>query len=200
MRKLSAVLVALVCSNAVGCCSVLPESKYKSKYGIPMRGSVTEEQVKKIDELLSVFPAEVIQSVRSFSLRDRVHFPNHEIGHYMWNCRICIAEAFFVSPYTVWHEVGHAYAFYLDFKSPKFRDKWKEIKGGVLTLYGATNYKEDIAEWVMEVYAFATGRISIITYMKTSGEFFKEPYLRKLRLLYKFGFITKENYYKVLEK
>jgi hypothetical protein len=166
-----------------------------------MRGPVTKEQVKEIDEFLSVLPPEVIRSVKSISLRkDYSHFSGTEIAHCKWNCHICISDGFFTSAYTVWHEVGHAYNFYLNYKSPKFRDKWKEIDGGILTSYGRTNYKEDVAEWVMEVYAFITGRISTITYMKSTGEFFKEPYLKKLKLLQKFGFISKENYFKILEK
>lgn len=199
MRKCLVILFGLLCASAAGCCSVLPESPHKSVYGIPMRGPVTEEDVKSIDKILSVLPAEMIHSVRSFSLRDFQHFDD-EIAHCMWNCHICVNGFSFSSAYTVWHEVGHAYTFYLNYKTPKFRDKWKEIGGGILTSYGKTNYKEDVAEWVMEVYAFLTGRFSVITSLKLAGEFFKEPYLQKLRLLKKFGFITKENYLKILEK
>ncbi len=196
-RILAATL--LFCFIFAGCTSYPPISLHKSEHGVEIRGSVTAEQAKELDLILSVLPRSVIRSVASLSSReDSSHFSNVEIGHCHWNRHICIVNWLFTNASTIWHEIGHAYTFYLNYKGPRFRDRWQEIPGGVITAYGATNYLEDVAEWVSEIYCLLTGRFSAVTLLKSSGEFFKDSYLKKLELLRDYGFISSENYEKIL--
>lgn len=222
MKKLLVVLL-FVSASAVGCvsnlrnntCSLLPVSPHKSEFDVEIRGPVTAEDIKKVDQALSVLPKPVVSSVASLTSRtDYKHFDSDIIGHCFWDRRICIIQSLFTDCRVLWHEIGHAYHFYLNQKGFKFHDEWEKIAGkdyadlkrnskfpqrGILTAYGATNCYEDVAEWVEDAYAYLTGGYSVILIIKQSGELYKDPYLKKLKLLRDYGFISPGNFERILQ-
>lgn len=214
------VLLFLVLAVS-GCTSLPPVSPHQSTYGVEIRGEVAPEQVKEVDSFLAKLNLRVLQSINSlcyYSSFDSF-YKDHSfgaIGYCHWNRHICIVGQFFTDPATLWHEIGHAYAFYWEwsFVAP-LRLKWERAAGnvygedrykyhypgrGVLTLYGTTNYKEDIAEWFSEVMLYLSGMPSAIATVKVNGDLYKDPYLGKLKIFKEYGFITKEEYNRILKK
>lgn len=201
-----------------GCVCVPPISEQKSRHGITFRGPITQEQAELIDKALDVFPPHVLKAIECIAINDdQFHFLedqktpelNNQAAHYhpSVSC-ICIRSNKIYAP-NIWHEVGHAYHYYLN-SSTFFRGEWKKIAGdiypvygidnnfpknGVLTKYGGTNYDEDISEYVENFYITLQCPTVISQFKKfTQKERQDHRYKAKLELLHKYGFFKEEDY------
>ena len=189
---------------------------------IPVYGvGAKEPAFEYLKDALSPMPAPVRNSVVLFSIQDgnpSGHFENEPAHCHSHSRKICILKNQFGNYVNaldcVWHETAHAY-----FHTPpsSATDEWKEIAGpvygrpydplmdffkdfakdGCLTLYSLTEYGEDIAEFTRVSYGY------VFLYKKHGfsgandfrGEFKKDDrYIRKLKYLLKWGFITQEMY------
>ena len=195
-----------------GCVSFPQPSPHKSRHGILIRGSVTEEQVREIDGILEVLPPAMIGAVSSISSREGLgHIGKDNAAHCHFTGDICVQSYNITDPYILFHEVAHAYSYSLVFKSA-FHRKWKELAGdvygkdkerewgypknGIIRSYGATNSDEDIAVWVEHVYLFVTLWQWRMDQLRNAGEFrnHESIYFKKLTLLRDYGFLNEENY------
>lgn len=212
IRLLFLALVIVIVSISTGCLSLPPISPYQSKYGVQIRGSVTEEQVQKVDEVLAGLNEKMIQSIASLSCRPDDYSPG-TLGKCHWTRDVWIVESFFTDPAVLWHEIAHTYSMYL---GADFLEKWKKVAGnvyssdrtkynyparGVLTSYGSTNYWEDIAEWFegVKIYLVLNCQYYAIVSLKQKEEIFQEPYISKIKLLHDYEFITDQEYEKILQ-
>lgn len=179
---------------------------------INLGGDLTFKKLTILEEALRALPPEVVKSVNHISFsEDADHFPYSQQAHAFFDT-ICIHRV--IDPGVIWHEVAHTYTYALGYE---FLDQWKKIVGdvyqdfrygfyreaykeklaaGVVSAYGLMNEKEDIAEWVQEIYEFTHG----------TGSIFKNPeridkadprFSQKLELLYKSGFFNQDVYEKI---
>lgn len=214
IRLLFFILLIVIVSTSTGCLSLPPISPYQSEHGVQIRGSVTKEQVQKVDEVLAGLKnKKMIQSIASLSCRPD-DYSRGTLGKCHWTRDIWIVESSFTDPATLWHEIAHAYSMYL---GADFLEKWKNAAGnvyssdrtkynyparGVLTYYGSTDYWEDIAEWFegLKIYLFLNCQYYAIVSLKQKDELFTEPYISKIKLLHDYEFITDQDYEKILQK
>ena len=210
--KMPALLLIFTIS---GCVSLPPLSEHKSRHRVPLRGSFTPESVQQVDALLDVLPQRMVEAINSISINDDEHHywsANHT-GHCHWPSRhICIKSGKIEG--SLWHETAHAYAYYLDDIGSNFYDDWRHAAGnvygkhspahfpsaGLLSKYGATNYDEDISVFVEEFYCAITGRGTFFATVAMQSRAAKRPpdarFQKKVDLLLKYGFISKEHYEK----
>lgn len=224
--KIAKALFALSVISFAGCAwppVLLPESKEISRHGIELHGEFTESRRERLDKILDALPKNMIKAVNSISINDdSSHYDNYDspcssiAGHCHHSRDICIKSIFINTDLVVWHEVGHAYSFKLYYSGSDFETQWEHIAGdvytgkdgrgryprdGVLSAYGARNIDEDIAVWTEFIYTeVADGGFKFwhrVKWNQARGVPDRR-YRLKLDLLYQYGFITEENYYKFL--
>lgn len=140
----------------------------------------------------------VRQDYDHFAYIDEDGVKRYASGHCHSSGKICLRDDAF-RPSLVWHEVAHAYAA----AHPSLYKHWKELADfkygkkthhdfieyfpakGVMTSYGATNYKEDLAEFVEELLKHITTGYSAFSRIKDKDD----RYLKKLQLLFEYGMI-----------
>ncbi len=221
------ILTLLPVLVLAGCASLPPVSNFQSQYNFVVRGNVTEDQVKTLDYILGRLPPAMIASIREIAVQPPEHFGHGQIAHFgnpLCGPIICLQPNNVNDSATVWHETGHAYQRQLDVDredySEGFTAKWINLAGdvyvgvdnygeqppseyprrGLLTPYASSNNREDLAEWVENVYCFLTDRNSAIAALKENGDFHKDArYAKKLQLLNQYGFLNDEDYRKVLD-
>ncbi|MBI2024761.1 MAG: hypothetical protein HYT03_01545 [Candidatus Harrisonbacteria bacterium] len=166
-----------------------------------------------------------VRSINSINfINNADHFPYNQRAHAFFD-DICLYEGSTFYPdgsvthveidlETIWHEVAHAYTYILGYR---FLDEWIAIAGnvyqgerygfyredyeekiiaGVVSAYGLMNEKEDVAEWVEEIYSYNRGLGSVFNDPKRIDK--SDPrFLKKLELLYKKEFISREIYEKI---
>lgn len=175
---------------------------------IPIYGG-SEAQIEIIRKSFDCLSRqEIKKSVRIINVLDWLesyyHFegkPNL-IGDCHFDGEICFNEMY-LDYYVVWHEVAHAYNYTLP---GAFKNEWLKTAGdvyaaypenekfpqkGLLTWYGGTDWMEDVAEWIAEIYYYIAGASD--HYLRKI-DVSDRRYLRKLDLLLKWGFISKEDY------
>ena len=107
-----------------------PESDLRSRHGVILRGPFSKTDVVILDDLLSVFPPNVIKSIRSISIVDREdHFDNGTVAFCHHTRDICLRPGCVTT--IIWHEVGHAYHFYLRSIGSQFNVEWEALSRGV---------------------------------------------------------------------
>lgn len=203
MKRYSALAPVLIL--ILGCHSLNPPSENRSSYGVDIRQPTSKEEVVIFDKAVSKLPPEVVRAVKSFTVRsykEDDHFDVSSVGHCSWDRHVCILSHFYQEG-NIWHEIGHAYHFYLNFQGSDFIDRWRKVAGnpikGAVSSYGATNYKEDIAEWYEHVQRFLNWQYSVF-FQSEYRQLLKSDaiYRQKLELLWIYGFITEEQYHRIL--
>lgn len=109
------------------------------------------------------------------------------------------ARAVVLQPSAIWHEATHAYNFQLNHSGSDFYYRWQQVRGGIITSYGATHPMEDVAEWVEEIHQELNGLWSEFDFLGFSEENIT-PYRSKLELLREYGFISEEDYQRFIRK
>lgn len=124
---------------------------------------------------------------------------------------------------VVWHEAAHAYESYLDSRGSDFTKQWRVVAGedvygcdspvfpnhGILCEYGSKNYTEDIATFVEYLYCsttFVHGTTHNHNYFaylpvvrRVNQGQLDARFRRKLDLLLKYGFVSKEDHDRFLK-
>lgn len=198
------ILLFAVIVSLGGCHSLPPTTGY-SRHDFEIRGSATEEQIRKLDEILDALPEEMVDSIDRVSLQSLEHF-NYSPGSVAHvsdrpGMGICFSPFYINDSGVVWHEATHCYENHLIATGSRFTDRWREVAGdvydggleyrtdqantmwfiikppklGVMTIYGRTNASEDIAEFNQQVYKFLEGGYSRLDWLKHLGLFKTDP-------------------------
>lgn len=156
----------------------------------------------RIDNYLECMTPEVQNSIASISVLAKIEWHDDpEIfiaGACDPNGNIYFAAiAIIVEPSVIWHEAAHAYHAELDRYGSDFSHRWQNVKGGVLTDYGMTGFREDVADWVKEIYKDLDGDWTELDRRWTKS--WAEPCRKKLQLLREYKFISETDYQKIIE-
>lgn len=155
----------------------------------------------RIDNYLDRMTPEVQNSIASITVVDKIEVEESE----RFIAGLCDSEGnlyfsalpLIFQPSTIWHESAHAYHFQLDRERSDFSYRWTNIKGGVLTAYGQTGFREDVADWVREIYKDLDGDSTVLDRYWTQHN--AVPYRQKLQLLREYKFISEEDCQKIIE-
>ena len=181
-------------------------------------------EMNGIKEAVSGMTPEVSGSVVSVSIvSDDAHFGKFPVSaHTHWERRVCLKESKFHDNNvrlmkTVWYESGHCATMLINKNTDgEFERRWSEVAGsvyyndyskiliiwfipqrGLLCFEAEVNFYEDVACWydaVMQYEALKAGRISYTPFQLENIDSGDARYIRKLGLLFEYGFITKEQY------
>jgi len=159
----------------------------------------------EVAEKLNFLAPSVRGSISKIVIRnDYQHFNDEEAGHcHSAVRRICLrCDEFKKFPWILWHEAGHAYHTLLDKSGSDFSAKWRSINGGILTDYGGTNYREDIAEYFEHVLLGIYASFSAFRELGMLGFSEEElnPFFQKVVLLFEYGFLTWDQYEQFMDK
>lgn len=187
-----------------GCHSLPPISGY-SRHDFEIRGQITENEIRRLDEALDALPEAMVDSIDKVSVQHPNHFlPNlWAVAHVSVysGAGICFTPAYINGSGVIWHEVAHCYENHLTAVGGAFSGRWAETAGdvydggaehrrdgttmkwlfpdppklGVLTTYARNNVSEDVAEFNQQIYQFLSGTNSRITALKESGLFLTDP-------------------------
>ncbi|MEK7653997.1 MAG: hypothetical protein AAB345_01795 [Patescibacteria group bacterium] len=215
IRSAAAALL-LVCTF-VGCsCQpiprALPVSSYESIHGFTVTGPVSREDVEKFDRLLSKIDPKIVAAIASVTVTDNADYGGESyVGLCDGSGEISVRPTHFHNPVTIWHEAVHAYHFSLGCRRRsgqdcafgiEFRKAAGDVYGkkyswnafptqGLLDEYSSTDYFEDVATMTTDAYCYQNGEPSVLRRLQALHQLKKDPrYVRKLRLLAKYGFIS----------
>lgn len=157
-----------------------------------------------VAEKLNFLAPSVKGSITKIIIRqDYKHFDD-EAGHcHKESRKICMREDEFEKfPWLLWHESGHAYHALLDKSGSDFTAKWRSIQGGILTEYGGTHYREDVAEYLEHVLLGIYTPFSAFRELDMLGFSWEEilPFFKKVELLFDYGFLTWDQYEQFMNK
>lgn len=201
---------------------VLPVATYESTHGFLIVGPVSQEQVSEFDRLISQMESKFAASIKSITVTDdeSIYKNGYIVGKCNGRGEIFLRFSHFNNHITVWHEAAHAYHFSLGCYRNSGRDcdfgiDWRRAAGdvygkdysrvefpanGLLDEYSSTSYFEDVATMTADCYAFKTGNKSMLFKLQALGKLKRDPrYVKKLRLLAKYGFISKQLCDEILE-
>ena len=118
MKRIASVILLLSCSIA---CTSLPEPPpeyhFNSRYDIDVYGPLTEDQGKKMDEIISVLPHEVIHSVRWIFVDPGECLGDENckiVGQFSPNDKVSVSYIYVNHKNVLIHEFAHAYHHQLD--------------------------------------------------------------------------------------
>jgi hypothetical protein len=121
---------------------------------------------------------------------------------------------------VVWHEIAHVYHFYLQNSAVNIDREWRAVArdvynykrrgqsyvlrekqcwrdeypaDGLISEYSTSNINEDIADFFAQIYLWLWNRASVFN--KPDFLTSDQRYIKKIKLLYKYGFITARTYY-----
>ena len=205
-----------------------PTSEYifeRGQYKIDIRGNPNQIQIDEISKAFSNMNGGIANTIQEIALREYEHFSGSwEIAHV--SCGkgvICIRNTEFLSHSTVEHEAAHLYTWIAGIKFVKewkaaadqniygfaiknttFGPVWKDgshsiMKYGLIEPYGAKNVYEDIATFYVYVCDLLVSKNEQDFLALKSACAKDKRYELKISLLYKNGFITKEQYQKILD-
>lgn len=205
----------------VGCVTPLPDRVINAMAPAVSIYEASEKQTEKINTALKFFPLAVQDSVHSITVRQSLSHDGGkaeygEIAH----CHegndggaigaICLKNRAF-NILDVFHEAAHAYT-RRKLGSGDFPKRWQTIAGdvykkrssymwsmgdlfpkdGCLTYYGRFDWEEDVAEWVVMLFAYEGGFRHRLVYIDKADL----RYRKKLLLLFEYGLIHRDTYLK----
>ncbi len=179
-----------------------------------MTGPVSQADVEKFDRLLSKIDPGIIKAIASVTVTDAdIYGGDNYVGLCNGRREIFVRTEHFHNPITIRHEAMHAYHFSLECYRPSGRDcdfglEWRAAAGdvygkeypwdafptqGLLDEYSSTDYREDVATMATDAYSYKNGEPSVLRRLQALRQLKKDPrYVRKLRLLAKYGFISRQ--------
>ncbi len=199
----SLVAALLFCTTASIAADPLPSSRRVR--GIELHGHWTKEDLVYLERTLANLPASVVESIPSITLTPNVIGHERDLsiaGTVDDTSAITLSEDHLEEGLI--HEIAHAYAILLQNRGEPLALLWIATAGnaydetrfvypasGVLTPYGATNYAEDIAEWVRVLYTNDPDVIKPLQKKRVKAD---ARYAAKLDLLQRYGFLTDSQY------
>lgn len=211
MKKLPLFLVFLIALVACHTPNV-SQSSLVSGYDFKLYGQFTQQEINELHVLVNIFPKPVINSIKFIAKVDASHFKDNDAGHCWQDGRICIRNNYVNDPNVVWHEIAHAHTWHvISYNTNNFEKEWKEVAGdnvyrgkkdinweyprdGLVTGYSRSNWMEDSAEFVTEFYKIIYNYKSAFKFLSKEDWGKDNRYQAKTDLLYKYGFVSKNDY------